>query len=86
MNYPLLSYPFTLFSFRAQRGENFLRISTRLVLARKRRGGRTRVLRGGSWNNEHPRNLLSSNRNNDTPTNRNDNNGIRVVVAGGGSR
>jgi hypothetical protein len=44
------------------------------------------VLRGGSWNNDHPDNLLSSNRNNNTPDNRNDNNGFRVVLVSGSSR
>jgi hypothetical protein len=39
-----------------------------------------RVLRGGSWNNNTEINLRSSNRNNDTPTNRNDNNGFRLVL------
>lgn len=43
--------------------------------------GRARVLRGGSWNNNESRNLLSSNRNNNDPDNRNDNNGFRVVVS-----
>jgi formylglycine-generating enzyme required for sulfatase activity len=43
-------------------------------------GAPNRVLRGGSWNNNDSTNLLSSNRNNDTPTNRNDNNGFRVVL------
>ena len=47
-----------------------------------------RVLRGGSWNNNTEMNLRSSNRNNDTPTNRNDNNGFRCVleVAGVGGK
>ena len=48
---------------------------------RRRRGRTDRVLRGGSWNNNDPRNLLSSNRNNDHPGNRNDNNGFRVVLS-----
>jgi hypothetical protein len=52
----------------------------------KRRRRKTRVLRGGSWNNDHPDNLLSSNRNNNTPDNRNDNNGFRVVLVSGSSR
>jgi len=47
----------------------------------KRHGGGTdRVLRGGSWNNNAETNLRSSNRNNDTPSNRNDNNGFRCVL------
>jgi hypothetical protein len=37
------------------------------------------VLRGGSWNNNDRANLLSSNRNHNTPGNRN-NSGFRVVV------
>jgi formylglycine-generating enzyme required for sulfatase activity len=36
------------------------------------------VIRGGSWNN-NPVNCRSANRNNDTPTNRNNNIGFRVV-------
>ena len=38
------------------------------------------VLRGGSWNN-NPDNLRAANRNRNEPTNRNDNNGFRVVVS-----
>jgi hypothetical protein len=38
----------------------------------------SRVLRGGSWNN-NPQNLRSANRNRNTPTNRNNNNGFRVA-------
>lgn len=41
-----------------------------------------RVLRGGGWNNNDTGNLLSSNRNNDHPDNRNANNGFRLVVVG----
>jgi hypothetical protein len=41
------------------------------------------VLRGGSWNNNDRGNLLSSNRNHNTPGNRNNNNGFRVVVVPG---
>ncbi len=49
----------------------------------KRRRGRTsRVLRGASWNNNDRGNLLSSNRNHNTPANRNNNNGFRVVTGG----
>lgn len=40
-----------------------------------------RVLRGASWNNNESRNLLSSNRNNNHPDNRNDNIGFRVVLS-----
>ena len=39
-----------------------------------------RVLRGGSWNNNERGNLLSSNRNHNTPGNRNNNNGFRCVM------
>ena len=46
----------------------------------------SRVLRGGSWNNNDPDNLLSSNRNNNTPDNRNNNIGFRCVLVGGMSR
>jgi formylglycine-generating enzyme required for sulfatase activity len=41
------------------------------------------VLRGASWNNNERGNLLSSNRNRNTPTNRNNNNGFRVVAVVG---
>jgi type II secretory pathway component PulM len=40
------------------------------------------VLRGGCWNNNESRNLLSSNRNNNISDNRSDNDGFRVVLAG----
>src|SRR5580698_8705302 len=52
---------------------------------RSRPAGNYRVLRGGSWNNNDEINLRSTYRNNDHPTNRNDNNGFRcvVVVSGG---
>lgn len=36
------------------------------------------MLRGGSWNN-NPENLRSANRNNNTPTNRNNNIGFRIA-------
>jgi formylglycine-generating enzyme required for sulfatase activity len=42
--------------------------------------GRGRANRGGSWNN-NPENCRSSYRNNNDPSNRNDNIGFRVVVA-----
>ena len=38
-----------------------------------------RVLRGGLWNNDDQDNLLSSNRNHNTPENRNSNIGFRCV-------
>ena len=41
-----------------------------------------RVLRGGSWNN-NPDNCRAANRNRNTPDNRNNNNGFRVVVVSG---
>lgn len=41
--------------------------------------GSYRVLRGGSWNN-NARNCRVANRNNNTPGNRNNNNGFRVVM------
>ena len=53
----------------------------------KELGGSTaRVVRGGSWNNNERVNLRSANRNNDDPRNRNDNNGFRVVLVGGGGK
>ncbi|MBM4086663.1 MAG: hypothetical protein FJ272_17905 [Planctomycetes bacterium] len=39
---------------------------------------RTRVVRGGAWNN-NPRNARSAYRNRNTPPNANTNNGFRVV-------
>ena len=52
----------------------------------KRRQRRTsRVLRGGSWNN-NPTNLRSAYRNNNTPDNRNNNVGFRVVRVGVSAR
>lgn len=44
------------------------------------------MVRGASWNNNNPENLLSSNRNNNNPDNRNDNNGFRCVLVGESSR
>ena len=46
-------------------------------------GKDNRVLRGGSWNNNTEINLRSSYRNNNTPRNRNDNNGFRCVLSVG---
>ena len=43
--------------------------------------GSNRVNRGGSWNNDAS-NLRSANRNNDTPSNRNDNLGFRCLSSG----
>ena len=43
-----------------------------------RRKGSNRVLRGGSWNNNAD-NCRVANRNNNTPENRNNNNGFRVA-------
>jgi len=49
----------------------------------KRRGRKTsRVLRGGSFNNNDRGNLLSSNRDHHTPTNRNNNNGLPPLRCG----
>lgn len=42
--------------------------------------GDRRVVRGGSWNNDD-NNLRAANRNRNNPDNRNDNQGLRVVVA-----
>ncbi|MBI4517575.1 MAG: SUMF1/EgtB/PvdO family nonheme iron enzyme [Deltaproteobacteria bacterium] len=41
--------------------------------------GASRVVRGGSWNNDNPDNFRCANRNNNHPDNRNDNNGFRVA-------
>ena len=46
---------------------------------------KSRVLRGGSWNNFNPRDLLSSYRNYDSPGSRRNIIGFRVVLSGGGS-
>lgn len=45
-----------------------------------------RVLRGASWNNNDPDNLVSSNRTNNTPDKRNINIGFRCVLAGASAR
>lgn len=37
-----------------------------------------KALRGGSWNNK-PENVRASNRNRNEPTNRNNNNGFRLL-------
>jgi formylglycine-generating enzyme required for sulfatase activity len=42
--------------------------------------GSNRVLRGGSWNN-NATNCRVANRNNNTPDNRNNNNGFRLVLS-----
>ena len=39
----------------------------------------SRVLRGGSWNNDNPDNFRCANRNNNHPDNRNHNNGFRLA-------
>jgi hypothetical protein len=44
------------------------------------RTGSNRVNRGGSWDNDAA-NCRTANRNNDTPTNRNTNNGFRLALA-----
>ena len=41
--------------------------------------GSNRILRGGSWNN-NATNVRTANRNNNTPSNRNNNIGFRVLV------
>jgi hypothetical protein len=41
--------------------------------------GSNRVLRGGSWNN-NAQNVRTANRNNNTPSNRNNNIGFRVLA------
>jgi formylglycine-generating enzyme required for sulfatase activity len=38
------------------------------------------VLRGASWNNNNPDNLRVENRNTNHPSNRNNNNGFRVLL------
>ena len=42
--------------------------------------GSNRVNRGGSWNNDNADNFRAANRNNNDPTNRNDNNGFRACL------
>ncbi|MFM7400664.1 MAG: SUMF1/EgtB/PvdO family nonheme iron enzyme [Bacteroidota bacterium] len=46
----------------------------------KHRKGDNRVNRGGSWNNE-PQNCRAANRNNNEPSNRNNNLGFRLAVS-----
>ena len=52
---------------------------SRCAWRERRRRKTTGVLRGGSWNNDHPDNPLSSYRNSNPPDNRNGNIGFRVV-------
>jgi len=47
--------------------------------------GASRVSRGGSWDNDAA-NCRTANRNNDTPTNRNTNNGFRLALNSAGKR
>ena len=46
--------------------------------------GSSRVLRGASWNNNNRDNLRVENRNTNDPSNRNNNNGFRVLLVSGG--
>ena len=46
-------------------------------------GGSSRALRGASWNNNNENNLRVENRNHNDPSNRNNNNGFRVLLSGG---
>ena len=41
--------------------------------------GASRVLRGGSWNNDNTENFRGAYRNNNKPDNRNNNNGFRAA-------
>ncbi len=57
----------------------YLYVATEFVRDRKRvRRSTNRVKRGGSWNN-NANNVRAAQRNNNTPTNRNNNIGFRVV-------
>ena len=49
---------------------------------KRRQRKSNRVVRGGSWNNDNPDNFQASNRNNNDPDNRNDNNGFRCAAGG----
>ncbi|MBU6429743.1 MAG: SUMF1/EgtB/PvdO family nonheme iron enzyme [Cyanobacteria bacterium REEB65] len=67
----------------------FARLSSSLGCQTRRRrvkatgqGGSNRVNRGGSWNN-NAGNERAAYRNNNTPTNRNNNIGFRLVSPGG---
>jgi len=51
------------------------------MVSGKRGHDGSRVLRGASWYNDNPGNLLSSYRNNNDPDNRNDNIGFRCVLS-----
>jgi len=62
-------------AFLAELPPNFYSVKWNLRLGLS---GSNRVNRGGSWNNT-PVNLRSANRNNNTPSNRNNNLGFRCV-------
>jgi formylglycine-generating enzyme required for sulfatase activity len=53
-------------------------LTARRARGEGRRSGSNRGIRGGSWNNDAS-NLAASNRNNNDPTNENDNIGFRVA-------
>ncbi len=55
------------------------RLSRDWVFSRGTKPSVNRVVRGGSWNN-NPGNCRTANRNRNTPENRNNNNGFRVVM------
>ncbi len=53
-------------------------LARNLTLRQRQLDLKVRVLRGGSWNNK-PKNLRSANRNRNTTTKRNNNNGFRLL-------
>jgi formylglycine-generating enzyme required for sulfatase activity len=66
--------------YRLWRSKNFLKKQVFYFLEKGvSTEGSNRVNRGGSWNNDAT-NCAVSNRNNDTPSNRNNNLGFRLVV------
>jgi len=77
---PLARLGVTIFSwYQFSREGNSVGLRRAYARWKRRQRKSARVVRGGSWNNDNPDNFLGSNRNNNTPDNRNDNNGFRCA-------